>query len=214
MRTLSLVLVLVLVGCEAMQTGAVQPKRVPPECPNDAVKLYRNSSGYFASCFILRHNNKIRLVTARHVAEPGEMKGWSENFDDVSVLKVVEPYQGGYLEPSYKEIPIGVLENEAGRKELPVTIIGFTAGEPVVTKGYICGRVVGKDENGKEVDFIFTTAPMYSGMSGSAVLDADGKVIGIAVAKAPLKEGNRGEAKSKVTPIQRAMYRMRTIKNL
>lgn len=183
--------------------GAMAGCAGQPSASHPAIALFRNSEGRYSTGFRLKWNDKTYFVTSRHaIPSQRSVKGWNGYFDDVHVI---DDSGGDALEPSFVEVPMCVLEDEKGYPGFPVTICGFDQNQEYVeTKGLVCGRLVGEN-----IDIIFTTAPMVCGMSGSPVLDASGRVIGIAV-KILKKKGKDGHAKSAVTPICRALWRMKS----
>lgn len=201
MRLITVLICLALVGCHPDPAS----RRDPVE---DAVTVFRSSNRVRATGFYLRYKNRTFFVTAKHAVENRSFgKTWNKFRDDVDVT-LAEDQGVSYLLPSEKFIPFGTLEYESGRPEFPVVVQGYNGHmEKVVSKGLACGRL---PHHGG--DTIFITAPIVLGMSGSPVLDEEGRVLAVVGSVLTLKEGEgRGDAKTACTPIQRVLLLMESL---
>jgi len=181
MRRFLLVILLFLVGCREM-------------C-YDPITTVRDVNGNDGTGFYIRHNNRRYLVTAKHLVSR-ETNGWDYNYRDVHVTSA--PSGGEAYEVSCRNVPTALLDNEEGRRDWPIRIVSLGCA----TRGFVCGRAL---DNRERIDIILTTARMRPGMSGSPVLDEDGKVLGVAV---QILTGD-GQARSACTPIAWALAKMK-----
>jgi len=180
MKWLCVLLCALFMGCGGHQQ--------PVHRGADAIIQYKRGTAFY-----LTYCGKRYLVTAGHlIAEV------NTNYRDVHVVPVAG--EGPSLEPSFVNVPMRLLPDEMGRSRWKAHIIGFVEDMRVKTRGLVCGRVVRDD-----FDLIYTTVPMKHGMSGSPVMNSEGKVIGIAV---QIRSG-KGRAKSACTPIAWALAKVR-----
>jgi len=204
---LCLVIIFALAGCISEEQPIEKHSEVAIN--NGAIVIFKNDDGGLCTGFYVSHEGRKYFVTARHAVEKNR-EGWSEFLDDVWVLRTTN-YDGPVLELSNKSVPIGTLEKEAPRRHFPVSGHGYIANKYTSRPGYVCGRFT----DGKTADIILTTVEMDPGMSGSPLLDNEGKVLGVMVSLLlPKEKSYDGMAKSACTPVERMRSRMVVRKNL
>lgn len=196
-------LVFLLIGCTPCEPAPKISEKHPCIFPF----LHANGSG---TSFVLKVEDNTYLVTAQHVwdADPDRINADDTGFNDVYVRELKEA--DTWLEPSTLELPTEPRLSEAGYEDFPVTVIGFDAervlrkSEGLVSGHFTCLTCV------KPVDSVFTTAVVVPGMSGSPLLDKDGKVLGVlARIMYPKDAADKGQVRSAFVPVQRVLMRIR-----
>jgi V8-like Glu-specific endopeptidase len=129
------------------------------------------------------------IVTAAHVAVAGptfEMKNARIAVQPGHVGWAIERLDIGVIEPTVPVDEIRELSCQDPNPGEPITIVGypniggFLPTGAVITKGTVASKVQRDPEDGSV--FIILDAKVQPGNSGGPVFDAQGRVVGIAVA--------------------------------
>lgn len=182
---LSMVLLLVLGGCtrpvpdktsEIVDAEAVLPGGNP-------VSIITKEGRFMGQGFWLMVDERPAFVTARHVADR-EFKADVGDRTRIDMMVLDIPYTGeATLVPSTLALPREPKDEfESGYPEFPVKALYYDAQAMRFKTGLVsayfeCGST------------ILTTVPVKPGMSGSPLLDAEGRCLGLCTTVMTPKEG-------------------------
>lgn len=183
----ALTLLLLLAGCGAFPKAAAAP--VPVE-PRDATVFIHisgeYSEGYATGWYIATNDEYAVVATAGHVCDAGETYAISagparfEVFPDLAQERQAYPFYD-HDDPPVDDVCLLVVPGRAPavlpvahEYPAPGSAVGYT-GWPSGTRGSYTGTVEQVENDG----VILLNIPSYFGASGSAVVNADGQVVGI-----------------------------------